>query len=522
MDAVVAAAGSADSIGEEAAISCSEKFLSRLAKLLKVPTEVITVILMSFGCFLDSISDITFQLSLAFIASGYYFDIRSTEKSDCGSGTCFYSISIKECINCDSRTTWRQFVCEDDNYCEAMMGTADKFDAGNDYGGKTTSSINLIARILLGIVVLKEFVKLLPFLHIYVSPHFHNPANFQTLHNSSGTWIVLLFSKRWQQIAKDSLAFEKKDPAIIHILADVLVEDLPQFAFTVYLLVIGLQFPCFLANTDLAAWNDITPAASFCSKPPLALDDGTECYTSTFDLGSNFGSSASIFFHDNGDIEEKTFCYWDYTGPDPNTALGRPGYDQCKEKFPWDVIYTVELAPRLDLTYMNQCSSPFSSQSVLPFCSCSGFGGGGIDGLMVFSLLMTLISTAAKLWKLMSNIKKRHQNIEEAYANKASRGESGGISAIEMNKHVFRRENPAVGVGETDFSREEMEGLLANMERSTEEKLANMQRDTAAKLANMERNAEENLANMQKNIEANIQRNIEAIDNRLSRVEGGI
>ena len=53
--------------------------------------------------------------------------------------------------------------------------------------------------------------------------------------------------------------------------------------------------------------------------------------------------------------------------------------------------------------------------------------------MMVFSLLMTLISTAAKLWKLMSNIKKRHQNIEEAYANKASRGESGGISAIEMN-----------------------------------------------------------------------------------------
>ncbi|GMI23009.1 hypothetical protein TrCOL_g35 [Triparma columacea] len=123
----------------------------------------------------------------------------------------------------------------------------------------------------------------------------------------------------------------------------------------------------------------------------------------------------------------------------------------------------------VDITYMNQCSSPFSSQSILPFCSCAGFGGGGIDGLMMFSLLMTIISTASKIWKLFSNIQKRHRNIEEAYKNKASRGESGGISALELNElggpGSQRRKPSSVSSSPPDARLEEVEALLANVQK---------------------------------------------------------
>jgi hypothetical protein len=122
-----------------------------------------------------------------------------------------------------------------------------------------------------------------------VSPHFHNPANFQTLHNSAATWLVLLFSRRWQGIASDSLVHEARAPAIIHILADVVVEDIPQLGFTIYLLVLGLAFPCFLAHQG-GGLPDGT------CEEDRNLDDGRLCYTFQPDPRNQEDSSMDMFW----------------------------------------------------------------------------------------------------------------------------------------------------------------------------------------------------------------------------------
>jgi hypothetical protein len=64
MDAIVSAAGSSDAFAEEGANTAYEGFLEKLAVRWGVPPEVVPIIMMSFGCFLDGISDITFQVSL--------------------------------------------------------------------------------------------------------------------------------------------------------------------------------------------------------------------------------------------------------------------------------------------------------------------------------------------------------------------------------------------------------------------------------------------------------------------------
>lgn len=61
MEAVI---GTPEAIGEEGASSCFRRMLSGLAKRLGVTPEVVQIMLMSFGCFLDAISDVIFQLSL--------------------------------------------------------------------------------------------------------------------------------------------------------------------------------------------------------------------------------------------------------------------------------------------------------------------------------------------------------------------------------------------------------------------------------------------------------------------------
>jgi hypothetical protein len=182
-------------------------------------------------------------------------------------------------------------------------------------------------------------------------------------------------------------------------------------------------------------------------------------------------------------------------------------FRQCIDKFP--DYYGTPLPDHLnkiDITYMNQCSSSFSSQSALPFCSCNGFGGGGIDGLMVFSLLMTVISTASKIWKLKNNIQKRHQNIEEAYKNKASRGESGGISSVELNElgDSGLHANPAVEALPPDTRMEEMESLLANVQKQ----VMAAQKENASKFTDMEE-AQKASADRFANMEARLN-NLEA------------
>ncbi|GMI30867.1 hypothetical protein TrCOL_g7253 [Triparma columacea] len=467
MDTLAAAAGSADSFAEEGANAAYEGFLERLAKRWGVPPEVIPIIMMSFGCFMDGISDITFLASMA-VSTALWRVSKSVSKSQ-GDATIELELSLRGGNLEEEVTQIEQTVfCDDGDTCGGILATGDYFNQEMSYD---TSRIQTIALVLLSIVCVKEGLKIVPFFHIYVSPHFHNPKNFQALHNSSVTWIVLLFSERWQEIAKDSLDFEKEAPAIIHILADVAIEDVPQLAFTLFLLVIGLRFPCFLVNTDLTDWINLQD----CSKEsPLVLDDGTVCYVPD-NYNSTSGSTSwwpamsnSIYFHDNGDIEASV-CRWESSWED-NQSFDYNKRQDCETTFWWDK--REGLLPRTDITYMNQCSSSFSSQSILPFCSCNGFGGGGIDGLMVFSLLMTIISTASKIWKLIKNIQKRHQNIEEAYKNKTSRGESGGISSLELNEigaTSKRIENPIiqpVSGAALDMRRlEKLESMLANVQK---------------------------------------------------------
>jgi hypothetical protein len=446
MDAFAAAAGSADSFAEEGANSASSGFLSRLAVRWGVPPSVIPIIMMSFGCFLDGISDITF---LASMVSATIWHVQSSSRdrnpdySDPWKVVLAKDLSdvggyIGDGKGLDQVMHW--IWCDDTvdgtDTCDNIIAAGKYFKYSTFSGDSPFSKIHVISLVLLSVVCVKESMKLVPFFHIYVSPHFHSPKNFQALHNSSVTWIVLLFSKRWQNIAKDSLVFEKEAPAIIHILADVVIEDVPQLAFTLFLLVIGLRFPCFLANADQADWVHLQDCSE---EPPLALDDGTVCYVAENSPANTEASPGSsyfqklVYFHDNGDIEGAV-CKWKSTDS-----------SGCEAAFGWDERW--QLLPRTDITYMNQCSSSFSSQSIIPFCSCSGFGGGGIDGLMVFSLLMTIISTGSKIWKLKTNIQKRHQNIEEAYRNKTARGESGGISSLELNEigdTSERIKNPAI------------------------------------------------------------------------------
>jgi hypothetical protein len=476
MDTLAAAAGSADSFAEEGANAAYEGFLERLAKRWGVPPEVIPIIMMSFGCFMDGISDITFLASMLsaplwHVAKSYrHYTNKLTLAGDLngntGDGLSEMIINIWCGGTVDVDGTDNTYNTDNTDTCDGLIDTGKYFKFDSNDGPKY-SKVQVVALVLLSVVCLKESMKIVPFFHIYVSPHFHNPKNFQALHNSSVTWMVLLFSERWQEIAKDSLDFEKEAPAIIHILADVAIEDVPQLAFTLFLLVIGLRFPCFLANLDQTDWDNLQD----CSKEsPLVLDDGTVCAVPGNQSGY-WGAGYHTFFHDNGDIEASV-CIWEQSSS---------WTDDCEDVFSWGERFTLGrplpirtdmLLPRTDITYMNQCSSSFSSQSILPFCSCNGFGGGGIDGLMVFSLLMTIISTVSKIWKLIKNIQKRHQNIEEAYKNKTSRGESGGISSLELNEigaTSKRIENPIiqpVSGAALDMRRlEKLESMLANVQK---------------------------------------------------------
>ena len=169
--------------------------------------------------------------------------------------------------------------------------------------------------------------------------------------------------------------------------------------------MVSLAFPCFVANTDVAAWDEAYSGACSDIDDLMAVDK--VCFQASNNRMKADGNlHNSITFHSNGDIETQP-CVWDW-GKDWDRGT-------CEEAHP-GVRSGAEIDTKLDLTYMNQCSSPFSQQSILPFCSCSGFGGGGgMDGLMIFSLLMTIISTGSKVLKLKENIKKRHANIEDAY-----------------------------------------------------------------------------------------------------------
>ena len=93
MDTLAAAAGSADSFAEEGANAAYEGFLERLAKRWGVPPEVIPIIMMSFGCFMDGISDITFLASMA-VSTALWRVSRSVSKSQ-GDTTIELELSLR-------------------------------------------------------------------------------------------------------------------------------------------------------------------------------------------------------------------------------------------------------------------------------------------------------------------------------------------------------------------------------------------------------------------------------------------
>jgi len=61
---VVVAIGDSESVVKEGASAASVTFVSKLGKRVGLPEEVLKVFLMSFGCFLDAVSDVVFQASL--------------------------------------------------------------------------------------------------------------------------------------------------------------------------------------------------------------------------------------------------------------------------------------------------------------------------------------------------------------------------------------------------------------------------------------------------------------------------
>ena len=137
--------------------------------------------------------------------------------------------------------------------------------------------------------------------------------------------------------------------------------------------------------------------------------------------------------------------------------------------------------PVVDATSLLSCSSDFAAQSLYPFCGCTGGLGGGLDGLMVFSLVMTLISTAAKVYKLVTNIRKRHQNIEDAYVQKKQKGlDRSGIFAVEMGA-ISGSKSEEVGGDEG-----EDQALLARVDRM-EKDFKKVERTLTKKLTALER-----------------------------------
>ena len=70
-----------EAVEGEGTAKAQEGLLHRLSKYIGVSDDVFKIIIMSFGCFMDALSDITFQMSIMFAAN-----MVRAEEVDPGSG----------------------------------------------------------------------------------------------------------------------------------------------------------------------------------------------------------------------------------------------------------------------------------------------------------------------------------------------------------------------------------------------------------------------------------------------------
>jgi len=476
---VVAAIGDTESVVEEGASAASETFMSKLGKRVGLPEEVLKVFLMSFGCFLDAVSDVVFQASLMVpdLPYGASDDIRYCDSDipfeEQEKSTSCVSISFEWLT---TNGPWDSSCSFEVDGLPSTSCPWDVFSKGGSHDEVMSAviafqggHISEIAKYLLIVLCIKEFMKIVPFMHSYVSPYFHDPKNFQTLHNSPLSFGVILFSKRWRRIAEESVQFERSSPSIIHILVDVLVEDIPQLVFSIYIVVVGLRIPCFLTHDP--GDHDVS---NFCPKTAAPFETSYSEYTSVPCTGPPtsfeyklYGTTCENREHDcvavfsQGSIDEVLFggrCCYEAPNPDANGHFGSLSWTGFGE-----------------VNGVNSCSSKYSEQSSFPFCGCEGgLGGGGIDGLWMFSFAMTLISTAAKTWKLISNIRKRKANIEKNYRQTggarvemtARTNYSAVPQAERLDEMASLISSLQMKSAEDDRWRKEVEGRVSMLEKS--------------------------------------------------------
>jgi hypothetical protein len=164
--------------------------------------------------------------------------------------------------------------------------------------------------VLFIVIILKETVKAACTASLFNHPYFHSPDNFQNLHTSPFLWLLMLSSSRVQNLAVRSADEATEKPALLHLAVDLVSEDIPQLVVTAMFFAATSDVPCELLYSNTWSGRD-------------------------------------------------TACSWKIT---PN------------------------------------CQTPVCSSSDRPG-SCNSDNMNAVDGVMIFSLLMTFVSVACKIYK---------------------------------------------------------------------------------------------------------------------------
>ena len=273
---------------------------TRLANLFR-SKEAMMIGFLSFGQFMDTISDIMF-LNKYQRYGGNYFD-----------GRC--------------------------------AGALDGDWSSPDGDDPTLKNAQQMCSFLLIIVCVKESMKGICTATLFNHPFFHSPTNFQNLHTSPFLWLLMLFSSTVQDLALKSADEATEKPAVLHLAVDLLTEDIPQ------LIVSGMFFA---ATSDVACWK-----------------------------------------------------IYSLPGYGDNPWMGRSGYHYCELQpdCQTPVCKDDGLGPDYDPHGMDQGGGVEIDKT----CSVDDFSS--VDGVMIFSLLMTFFSVAGKVYKALKVVQLQRKQL---------------------------------------------------------------------------------------------------------------
>jgi len=390
-------------------------------KLTKASQQLCII---SFGCFLDSMSDILFLSSFAVFVS----IPKSTPGASNGWSTYWtsqtLSQSAEQCVayfefyvagNSSSpfisRFAYNVAPEESENGLLCSDTTLGKAMQGMNY----MIAARPVALVLFALVITKEALKLAGLLTMFFSDYFHDPHRFQNLETGTFMWLAVLASPRVQAVCeKVSRGRGKKDskPALMHLLVDTVLEDVPMLALNLYLIAVGSSLPCWFIHLFEASegnWG----GGDYSEMEALHGRDACG------------GEDKTIFVPENVD-EDDVVVRCGSWGDRDGEIVGEP--------------------------VPTTCDSEWAEQSTSPFCNCeeSGLGGGGFSLVMIFSLLMTALGVALKFRKLLRNLKDRHEQLEQELDEKNASQSDEAVELVDTT----RAKVPAEEVTEKEKEKE--------------------------------------------------------------------